>query len=249
MSEPVQGRGTPPYTRPQIADGSMPHFVPFVTGQHLLIRAMKSAESHAHRIILIDNRDNFGNEPRPQSYLPFDVECWKPQTALNHSQMMTWLAFECRRLGYPFFTWMHHDCEVVEDSLSKLLQTAYIARDTGERWGVLLTRDPSRVAADGAWNHVDVMSAINIEAVFDVKGWDWVRFPDYYSDYDFYGRLRKAGWSVRQTGFNIVHQNGGSTTVKADQNRAEVNKATWAARGALWELRRRELGLEWPPPT
>lgn len=229
-----------------IEPGLTPHYIPYVNGADFLIAGLDSIREHAARIVVIDNRDPFTGEPDPATFIPYPVAIWKPDIALPHSQLQNWMMLNTRAMGLPFFTWMHHDCLVIEGSLEKLITLAAQSEIADRRYGVILTKDPTNYALN-PWNHVDVLSAIRVEALFDVGGWDSNRFPNYWSDYDCYARLVKAGYEVFQSGLNIIHQNGGSQTAARDASRQFIKDTMWDAWMSLWAERQATLGIAWPP--
>jgi hypothetical protein len=227
-----------------------PHYVVYVNGPELLTKALASLRPIWDDVVIVDNRDAFTTQPHPIDAVPPDlfqaVKFYKPQFPMNQAQLLTWLTIRCHRDGFEWFTWSHHDSVSVGNTIEDLRATAIGCTDAGRNWGMIFTRDPGK-PEHGPWNHVDTMCAVNVKALLAIGGWDWYRFPDYYSDYDAYGKLRAAGFEMIQSGLPIDHLQGGSQTVAADGNRALVKLLKMPVYAALWEARRLELGLEWPP--
>lgn len=226
---------------------SAPHYVVYVNGIELLEKALASLEPIRQNVIVVDNRDVFTQQPP----VPLGYETLKPEFPMNQAQLLTWLALKCKYDAEPWFTWSHHDSVSVDNTIVRLRETAALASATyngiglvSTGWGLIFTQWPQ---SPDPWNHVDTMCAVNVGSVLSVGGWDWYRFPDYFSDYDLYGKLAKSGYAMIQSGLPIDHLQGGSMTAATDGNRALVKALKWPAYQALWDARRQELGLEWPP--
>lgn len=223
-----------------------PHYIPYVNGADFLIAALESVRAYQHRIVVIDNRDVFTGEPEPSTFVPYPVTIHKPEMPLPHSLLQTWMVLKAREAGHAWFTWMHHDCIVQDETFERLIALAEASTVNGRRWGVIFTKDPTHYAAD-PWNHVDVLSAINVAALVEVGGWNYNRYPNYWSDYNCYGRLQAAGFEMIQSGLDIIHQGGGSQTAVRDDNRAQIKAAMWDGWQHLWAVDQQALGISWPP--
>lgn len=219
-----------------------PHYVVFVNGYDLLEKALASLQAIRESIVIVDNRDIFTQQPSP----PLGYQTFKPEFPLCQAQLLTLLALRCQRDGFEWFTWSHHDAASIDGTIERLRLTADSACKALVNWGLIFTYDPGK-PQHGPWNHVDAMCAVNVNAVLSQGGWAWYRFPDYFSDYDLYGKLRKAGYEMIQSGLPIDHMNGGSTTAAADGDRSLVKERRWQSYMQLWADRKAELGIDWPP--
>ena len=217
-----------------------PHYVVFVNGYDLLEKALASLQAIRESIIVVDNRDIFTQQPPP----PLGYQTFKPEFPLCQAQLLTLLALRCQRDGFEWFTWSHHDSvSLFHEGETTIVKLRNLARHA-TNWGLIFTR---YYACPDPWNHVDTMCAVNVNAVLSQGGWAWYRFPDYYSDYDLYGKLRKAGFEMIQSGLPIDHLQGGSMTAKVDGDRALVKERRWQSYMQLWADRKAELGIDWPP--
>ena len=71
-----------------------------------------------------------------------------------------------------------------------------------------------------------------------VGEWDWLRFPFYHLDADYYHRLREAGFpTVDIGGQDVLHHNGASNTIKNDPVRKLVNSLTFPVSNQLFKLK------------
>jgi GT2 family glycosyltransferase len=105
------------------------------------------------------------------------------------------------------FGFQHNDGEPGPGTIDTLYA---IAEARSEPWGVLFT-------------NYDVCCVFNVEAVKAVGEWDWLRFPFYFLDNDYYRRLEEAGYPCVQTGLPCAHHNDASNTIKANETRRLVN--------------------------
>ncbi len=196
------------------------HFIPYVNCPDLLLKAALSTVNSAKegRGIIIDNRSD-------QSVIsPLEVihgteaeKCFSvavPDVPLTTAQTMNFMVKISDLNCAKFFTWMHTDGEVAGDCMI-LVNDVRKRITAGESWGCIFTR-------------YDVYCAFNVAACKAVGDWDWLRFPFYFLDVDYYHRLRKAGYPCIDIGGNYVLHHHSSSTLKNDTVRHEVIAATQA---------------------
>jgi hypothetical protein len=126
----------------------------------------------------------------------------------------------CRMLLY-----MHSDAEAGPGTTERLLEAAEEATASGRRWGAIFTL-------------YDVLAAYNLEAFSAVGGWDTV-LPQYFTDNDYYRRIRLAGFETIETGLPVTHET--SSTIRSDGVRAYMNSVTFP----LYE---RYYAMKWGGP-
>jgi hypothetical protein len=103
--------------------------------------------------------------------------------------------------GQEVFAIMHSDARATPKVIDCLLDAAEALTEAGRRWGVFFT-------------NYDVLCLHNTAVLKDFR-WD-PYLPVYFTDVDFYRRLRLAGVELVETGLPVEHREGGSTTMKAD---------------------------------
>jgi hypothetical protein len=195
------------------------HFIPYVNAPELLEKALLSSASVAAGDlgIVIDNRNDMF-QPSPQAIINrlklndrFKVYC--PDVPLTTAQTMNLIKSMATKLRCKFFTWMHSDGEITAGDGLNLVEEARKRNASGENWGVLFT-------------HYDVFCAFNVEALKKTGDWDWLRFPYYHLDVDYYHRLRVAGFPCIDYPYHqyitVVHNNDASNTRKNDDVRGAV---------------------------
>ena len=197
------------------------HFIPFVNCPELLERAVKSTIDIAEKGlgIVIDNRTNL-SLPDPQSII---TACnagdyyfvYSPDVPLTTAQTMNLMKRLAAQKRCDFFTWIHGDGEITAGSGLIFIDEVERRNAGKEKWGCIFT-------------YYDVFCAFNVEACNETGDWDWLRFPYYFLDCDYYQRLKEAGypcvvfsWQDKMT---IVHHNGASNTIKNDPVRLKVNQ-------------------------
>jgi hypothetical protein len=109
--------------------------------------------------------------------------------------------------GKPFYMVMHNDAEASEDIIEQLTDIA--AAKAGDKWGVLFT-------------NYDSLAVYNTRAAAEVGPWDWKLFPSYYSDNDYYRRLKLAGWNLVDTCLPVKHE-GSHVINKIDKQAKYLN--------------------------
>ncbi len=192
------------------------HFIGYVNAPHLFEKAVTSTIPAAKEGvgIIIDNRSD-KSVPSPNQIIEGKeaAECFsvlEPDVPLTFSQTMNLLIKVSIQKGAKFFTWIHADGEVTGDSLN-LIRTARQHIADGTKWGAIFTC-------------YDVYSAFSVEGWQATGEWDWLRFPFYFSDTDYYRRLEAAGYPYLNIGGEgVIHHNNASNTIKHDELRRMTN--------------------------
>jgi hypothetical protein len=176
--------------------------IPYVNRNDLLWRALESVKPHWKQTLVIANcgDDAF-------SY-PIGVSVLFPPVPLTATQSINTIIQRGKESACPFVIFMHSDAEAVDGAADKLIEAAENAEG---KWGVLFT-------------HYDSMVAFNMKAVADVGLWD-TNFSGYFSDCDYYRRMRLAGWECRDTGIYVKHE--GSATIRSDPKLGFLNRVTF----------------------
>jgi len=159
-------------------------FIPFVNRQDLLLRALASIKEMWPRTLVIDN-----SETRELSSANLPVRVFTPPVPLDFAQsqnLMQLLTFEG---NCDFYFFMHADAEAQSQTAQKLLELiAGLPAD----WGLVLTNG-------------DAFCAFNVSAVKTVGKWDWRGLNWYFSDKDYYRRIKLAGFKTIESGLAVNH--------------------------------------------
>lgn len=184
------------------------HFIPHVNNLHLTMQALRStlgtvAEGH---VIVIDNS---AGEELASVDLPGQPEVLWPPVPLTTAQTMNWMRRVAILRDLDVFGFQHNDGEPHAGTVDALYR---MAEERTEPWGVL-------------FSHYDVCCVFNRKAVEVVGEWDWLLFPFYHLDNDYYARLDAAGYPQVHTGLGCTHHNDASNTIKSDPRRKQAVQA------------------------
>jgi hypothetical protein len=197
-------------------------FVPVVNRPDLLEAVVAAAAPLRPLLTIIDNSpDRWVREWARKRSLPISV--FVPSVPLLFAQTMNWMLEESARRGRRLCIFMHSDAIIPEGACEELLEYAHFVEESGERWGVIFT-------------HYDVLAAFNPRAFEDVGLWD-TNLPWYYSDNDYYRRLKLAGWTCIDSGIAVGHD--ASQTLNSDPQLRFLNGVTFPLYG---EYYRRKWG-------
>jgi len=168
----------------------------YVNRKDLLQDAIRSVGPYENRLVVLDN-----SLTQDLALEGFSGEIFKPHAPLFCNQSYNLILKLAQQREQPVFFIMHSDAVVSQEVIEKLLVIAETLTQQQRRWGVLFT------------SH-DVLCLCNTEILKDFL-WDQY-LPLYYTDVDYYYRLRLAGVEVLETHLSVGHQEGGSTTLQAD---------------------------------
>lgn len=198
------------------------HFIPHVNNLDLTRTALRATLGTVAegRVVVIDNSSG---EELAGLALPGNPEVLWPPVPLTTAQTMNWMRRVALLRDLDCFGFQHNDGEPHPGTIDALYR---IAAERTERWGVL-------------FSHYDVCCVFNRTAVAAVGEWDWLLFPFYHLDNDYYARLDAAGFPQVHTGLGCTHHNDASNTIKSDPKRAEAVRA-------YFEVGERLLRQKWP---
>lgn len=192
------------------------HFIPHVNRPDLTARALQSTLgtiAEGQTIIL----DNSADGEIVRDYVLWGVEIYRATVPLTTAQTMNWIRAIAIENEFDVFGFQHNDGEPPATTIDELYR---IASARTEPWGLL-------------FSNYDVCCVFNTAAVSAVGEWDWLRFPFYHLDNDYYHRLRLAGYPTIETGLPCQHHNDASNTIKSDPKRRLVNDFYFPASAQL----------------
>jgi hypothetical protein len=175
--------------------------IPFVNREDLLKRALNSIPPkcwHDEAILILDNS---ANPHRSQIR-------YVPAVPLTFAQSMNFFRRQALERECDVLIFMHNDACCEPSVFERLLERA---TNRAIHWGVIFT-------------NYDALAAFNMAAMKQVGEWD-TNLPQYFSDNDYYRRMRLAGWLTEDSGFPVEHT--ASQTINSDPERAFLNGVTF----------------------
>jgi hypothetical protein len=198
------------------------HFIPHTRRYDFTEKALLSSRALAERTVVIDNSEGCEAFSLKEKYrFAYHI----PSVPLTTAQTMNLMRQRAIEAGCDFFIFQHNDAELHENTPVDLLLKVHSLINSGEKWGAVFT-------------HYDTFAAFNVQAVKDIGEWDWLRFPFYFLDNDYYKRLRDGGWPIIETELGVTHH--ASNTINADPERKQVSDAFFPVCRQLYILKHGE---------
>jgi hypothetical protein len=196
------------------------HFIPHVNRPDLTDKAVGACRGTVaeNRVVILDNSPTL--EIAAQYHI-WRADVYVPTVPLTTAQTMNWMRQIAIEDGLDCFGFQHNDGEPAEDTIDRLYA---LAEFMVEPWGVI-------------FSNYDVCCVFNTKAVQETGEWDWLRFPFYHLDNDYYHRLRLAGYPPIRTGLKCHHHNDASNTIKSDPERHLVNQVYFPGSAQLLKLK------------
>lgn len=171
-------------------------FTMYINRRDLLWDAIRSVDAYEEQVVVLDN-----SREQDLTLEGFAGEIVVPPIPLFCSQSYNLILSLAKLRGLDAFFIMHSDARASNGVIEALLERAEQLNQEGVNWGVLFT-------------NYDVLCLSNLAVVADFR-WD-PYLPLYYTDVDYYRRLRLAGVQLIETYLPVEHREGGSTSLKAD---------------------------------
>lgn len=185
-------------------------YIPYVNRPDLLKCALDSVRELWGNLTVLDNSID------PDFWTEVNCcEVMHPPVPLSFTQSQNWFFKDAKRRGCKFILWLHNDCQLPQGAAQQLIDRVRSYYAEGRKWGV-------------AFTFYDIFSAVNLEMVDEVGGYDTNIFS-YVSDQDFYHRVRLAGWETINTEIEveaIKRGHLGSQTIKSDEKISLINGVT-----------------------
>lgn len=188
--------------------------IPVVSRIDLLRRALESARAVWPHTVVIDNSVT-GLSPNV-----WPVHVLRAPVPLSFAQTMNWLGRLATERDCDALLFMHDDAEACGDTAERLVAIIDEAERIQRRWGVAFTR-------------YDCLAAFSTRMIREVGEWDTV-LPQYFSDCDYYRRVRLAGFELIETGLPVIHVGNGSNTLRSDPQREFLNEITFPLYAAYY---------------
>lgn len=163
-------------------------FIFYVNRDDLLEKAYRSVvDSWDENLFIVDNSPD-----RNLSYKYAPNRLLYPSIPLTFSQTQNY----CRKIAMyeklDFFITMHNDAQMSEGDAGKLIEFIEKLSEENPKWGVVFT-------------FYDTVIAFNTKMVTRMEPWDIV-MPQYFSDNDYYRRVRLAGWHTVESEIKVKHE-------------------------------------------
>jgi len=194
-------------------------YIPYINRPELLDRAVASIPDLWASLVVID-QSLYGLSSRDHPWIDSIAGVFRsPAGSMSFTQMMNWAQAEAFEHCIQYLVFMHNDAECLKGIAQKVLDCARTLLHAG----VVFT-------------HYDAFAVFNIAALRDVGPWDET-FQWYFSDNDYYRRMRLRNWEAFNfDGQEVIHH--GSQTQKADP-------AVAAGVGAQWRWHEAHYRHKW----
>lgn len=162
-------------------------FIPVVNNFHLLEKAVKSIKPHLYDEYFIFNNSNNIIPEHIYNNTPFKV--WNPIRRMTFTETQNIMMNYAIDNNFDYYSFMHNDCEVIDDADIRLIEYANKLVSENNNWGIIFT-------------HYDVLCVFNTNAVKNVGIWGDDKWPfqqsGYYLDVDYYRRIKLHNYEIHQ---------------------------------------------------
>ncbi|WP_028544691.1 glycosyltransferase family 2 protein [Paenibacillus taiwanensis] len=183
----------------------------YVNRLDLLYKALYSVQAYWPHVIVIDN--SWNKELRSAVAIPKGVTVYEPPIPLSHSQSQNMLHYWGKEQNCDFVMYMHSDAEAESGTPELFLKRLTCLMEDGTKWGAANT-------------YFDTLAAFSMKAIQSVGPWDQ-NLPMYYSDIDWFRRMRLCHYELIETLLPVKHHNDGASTVKSDVYLLHVHEVTF----------------------
>jgi hypothetical protein len=183
------------------------HFITHVNNIDLTLIAynsVKNQENIKNNLYIIDNSEDREIEKNIDKFL--DAKVLYGTQPLTTAQSMNWIREIAIKENLDVVSWQHNDAQPIEDTIEKSYQLANEYLTNNRKFGVIFT-------------NYDTFCIFNVQALKEVGKWDWVNFPFYFLDNDYYYRIELLGYEIVKTNLPCIHHNECSNTIRVDENR------------------------------
>jgi hypothetical protein len=181
----------------------------YINRKDLLCTAIHSIDQYLEKVVILDN-----SREQDLTLDDFPGEIYRPDVPLFCSQSYNLIMSLVKQRQQDVFFMMHSDAIASNEVIRQLLERAEELNRARVNWGVLFTS-------------YDVLCLSNTKVVQEFQ-WD-PYLPLYYTDVDYYHRLRLAGVELIETDLPVAHNEGGSTAMKEDVALNQFVKSNYPA--------------------
>jgi hypothetical protein len=194
-------------------------FIPVVNNFFLLEKAINSVPTGLFDKYFIFNNSN-GKIPIDIKHFEiFDIEGGDMYTRYTFLQTQNIMREYAIKHQYDYYSFMHNDGEIVDDSAERILLKADDLIQRNEKWSVIFT-------------NYDVFCVYFTECVSVIGEWgdqDWPKdqHTGYFLDNDYYRRMRLANYPLfALENANVLHNSPSNTIIldNAEHNKWEDQK-------------------------
>lgn len=180
-------------------------FIPVVNNFYLLEKAIQSVPKG-----LFDKYFIFNNSNGPITIDIKHFEIFETDTRYTFRQTQNIMREYAIQHHYDYYSFMHNDGEIIDDSVERILLKADDLIHRNEKWSVIFT-------------NYDVFCLYSTECVSTIGEWGDDSWPKdqhtgYFLDNDYYRRMTLSGYpSLTLENANVLH-NSPSNTIILDHN-------------------------------
>jgi hypothetical protein len=204
------------------------HFITHVNNIDLTLIAynsIKDKEILKNNIYIIDNSEEKEITNHLDDFIGANV--MYAIQPLTTAQSMNWIRDIAIKEDLDVVSWQHNDAEPLNDTVEKAYEIANNYIKSNKKFGVIFT-------------NYDTFCIFSIQALKDTGKWDWIYFPFYYLDNDYYHRLEISGYEIVETNLKCKHHNWSSNTLKSDNARKIHHDITDDSSKKLYESKHGE---------
>ena len=208
------------------------HFIFHVNNIHLTLNAYNAVKNNIELINNIYIIDNSETKELNNHILGFEnCKIIHANQPLSTAQSMNWMREISILENIDIVSWQHNDAEPIGKTVKKSYEIAQHYIMNNHKFGAIMT-------------NYDTFVVFSVEALKNVGKWDWISFPFYYLDWDYYCRLNYNGYKIIQSYLPCNHNNNCSNTIKTDSNRWKQAEFINPATKMLFDYKLNNLNID-----
>lgn len=218
------------------------HFIPHVNRIDLTSIALNSVKNILHKTIVIDNSNDSSLSNFISKNNSFHI--LKPPVPLNTAQTFNLMRKIALEKKLDFITFMHNDCEVLTNYGDLMLVDCAMTlfSDNTNKIGFI---NYNNLSSDKQMND-DLFCAYRTDMLKDVGEWDWLCFPFYFLDNDYFKRMNQKGWKTFTIeNLTCKHHSDAASTIKSDKIRKLINPYFYIASEQLMNIKWHDYNGDW----
>jgi len=211
------------------------HFIPHVNRIDLTSIALNSVKNILDRTIVIDN--SYNSELSTLSSQKNKFHILSPPVPLTTAQTFNLMRKIAIEQNLDFITFMHNDCEVLTQNGDLMLIDCAknLFSDNTNNIGFIRYNN---TISDKRMND-DLFCAYKTDMLKNVGEWDWICFPFYFLDTDYFTRMNEKEWKTFTIeNLECKHHSGSSSTAKSD-------KLRWLCNPYFYMISEQLMNIKW----